>query len=658
MMEIGLLKDIVVIFVLSVAVLLLFHRLRAPTIVGFLLTGILAGPHGLGLVRASEQVAVLAEIGVVLLLFSVGMEVSLKDLLKIKKYVLVGGSLQVTLTILAVYVILSMMRVPSGEALILGFLISLSSTAIVLRIIQKKEQFDSIYGRTTLSILIFQDLAVVPMMLIVPLLPGAAQTTEQSPWPILAKVLGLILLVIVSAKWIVPKILYHIARTGDRELFLLSIVAICLSVAWISSLAGLSLGLGAFFAGLIISESPYSHQAFGNVMPLRDAFTSFFFISIGMLLDLEYLLDNPLYIILAAAAVMALKSAIAGLSVSLLGLPLRISVLVGLALSQIGEFSFILSKTGFDSGIIPEEVYQLFLDVAVLTMGATSILMAISPRVADGFLRLPIPHRLKNERLPIAAAREPQWKDHLVIIGYGVNGRNVALSARSEGIAFAIVEMDPEIVAEEEKKGEPIHFGDASQEAVLRYVGIGSARVAAIAISDPAATRRITELARRMNPDLFIIVRTRYLEEMGPLKKLGADEVIPEEFETSMEIFARVLERYDVPRENIEEYIDQIRQEGYEMFRRLSQESYCNASLSLQSDIIRSIRIPAGSRAEGRMAAEMREEGNGIKLLALHRDLQTIASPDGRTILQADDVVVLMGSEEKLDHISRRFFSS
>jgi CPA2 family monovalent cation:H+ antiporter-2 len=174
-------------------------------------------------------------------------------------------------------------------------------------------------------------------------------------------------------------------------------------------------------------------------MPLRDAFTSFFFISIGMLLDLDYLLDNPLYIILAAAAVMALKAVIAGLSISLLGLHLRISVLVGLALSQIGEFSFILSKTGFDSGIIPEEVCQLFLDVAVLTMGATSILMAVSPRVADGFLRLPIPYRLKNGRLPMAAAREPQWKDHLVIIGYGVNGRNVALSARLEGIAFVIV---------------------------------------------------------------------------------------------------------------------------------------------------------------------------------------------------------------------------
>ncbi len=654
-MELELLQDIVIIFVLSVAVLFLFHRLRAPTIVGFLLTGILAGPQGLGLISASEQVAILAEIGVVLLLFTVGIEVSLKDLLRIKKYVLVGGSLQVILTILVVFAILYQIGVPAGEALMLGLLVSLSSTAIVLRIIQKKGQFDSIYGRTTLGLLIFQDIAVVPMMLIVPFLPGAMQTTADSPWLILAKGLALIVLVILSAKWIVPKILYHIAKTEDRELFLLSIVAICLSVAWISSLAGLSLGLGAFLAGLIISESSYSHQAFGNIMPLRDAFTSFFFISIGMLLDLNYLLQNPVYIILVAAAVMALKALISGFAVSLLGLPLRISVLVGLALCQIGEFSFILSKTGFESGIIASEVYQLFLDVAVLTMGATSILMAVSPRVADGFLRLPLPEKLKNRNLNIAAARDPQWKDHLIIIGYGVNGRNVAMSARSEGISYVIVEMDPEIVMQEEKKGEPICFGDASQEAVLQYVGIKSARVAAIAISDPAATRRITELAKRMNPGLFIIVRTRYLQEMKPLQELGADDVIPEEYETSMEIFARVLERYEVPRGKIEQFIDHIRAESYEMFRSPSQELYCNANLSMLSDEIRSLTVQAGSKVEGKSVAEASLEGQGIKLLALHRDLQTIANPDSNLLLQAGDVAVLLGPEEKIDRVAGWF---
>ncbi len=657
-MELDLLRDIVVIFGLSVAVLFIFHRIKAPTIVGFLLTGILAGPQGLGLIQAVDQVAVIAEIGVILLLFTVGIEVSLKDLLKIKKFVLVGGSLQVLLTILAVFAILLNLGMPLGEAVLLGFLISLSSTAIVLRIIQKKEEFDSIYGRTTLGILIFQDIAVVPMMLLTPLLPGALQTTPESPLMIVGKGVVLIAAVIISAKWIVPKVLFQIAKTGDRELFLLSIVGICFAVAWATSLAGLSLALGAFLAGLIISESPYHHQAFGNVLPLRDAFTSFFFISIGMLLDLNYLLENPGYIILIAMGVMALKALITGFSISLMGLPLRITVLVALALSQIGEFSFILSKVGFDSGIIPGEVYQLFLDVTVITMAATSFIMALSPRVAEGILQLPFPEKMKNGSYTRPPSSITAKKDHLIIVGYGVNGRNVARSARAEGILYEIVEMDPEIVTAEGEKGEPICYGDAATEAVLRHVGIKDARVMVIAISDPASTRRITELARRLNPDLFIIVRTRYLQEMKPLHDLGANEVVPEEYETSVEIFSRVLERYQIPREKIENFIAEIRSDGYEMFRSLSKEPYCNASVNLISDEISTLKVCEGSPISGRQISEIGLGGYGIVLLAVHRDMQTITNPDENFRLQVDDVAILVGPKSKIDEVKGLFGSA
>jgi len=656
-MEIELLKDIVVVFALSVAVLLIFHRIKAPTIVGFLLTGILAGPQGLGLIQASDQVSDLAEIGVVLLLFTVGIEVSLRDLMKLKKYVLVGGSLQVLLTILVVFFILFAWGEPSGEAMLLGFLISLSSTAIVLRIIQKKEQFDSIYGRTTLGILIFQDLAVVPMMLVVPLLPGALQAETDHPLTVVAKALGLIVFVIISAKWIMPRLLYQIAKTKDHELFLLSIVAICFAVAWMSSQAGLSLGLGAFLAGLIISESPYSHQAFGNILPLRDAFTSFFFISIGMLLDVNYLVQNPGYIFLIAIVVMLLKAVIAGFTISFMGLPLRIAVLVGLALSQIGEFSFILSKVGNECGLISQEIYQLFLDVAVLTMGATSFLMATSQKVADGFLLLPLPERLKNRSHALSAAPSKSWNDHLIIVGYGVNGRNVARSAKAKGIPFVIVEMDPEIVSFEGKIGEPIYYGDATQENVLQHVNVREARVMVIAISDPEATRRIVEVARRLNFDLFIIARTRYLDEMLPLHNLGANEVIPEEYETSVEIFSRVLKQYDVPRDEIESFIQEVRSDGYEMFRSLSPEPYCDANLDLITDEIGTFRVCSGSPISGRPVADIGLDRHGVKMLAVHRDMETIANPDESFILKVDDVAILMGPEESLS-VLRNVFQS
>lgn len=657
-MELEFLKSIVVVILLSVVVLFTFHRLRAPTIVGFLLTGVLAGPEGLGLIGASEQVDLLAEIGVILLLFTVGIEVSLRDIIKLKKYVLVGGSLQVLLTALFVFLIMLNLDLPIGEAMLLGFLVSLSSTAIVLRIIQKREEFDSLHGRTTLGILIFQDMAVVPMMLLIPLLPGSTQAMSDSPLIVAAKGLAFVALIIISAKWLVPRVLYSIAKTQDRELFLLSIVAICFAVAWFTSLAGLSLGLGAFLAGLIISESPYSHQAFGNIAPLRDVFTSFFFISIGMLLDVRLLIQNPAYIILLALAAMALKAALAGFAISLLGLPIRIIVLVSLALSQIGEFSFVLSKVGFESGLIARENYHLFLDVTVLTLAATSLIMAVSPRVADGMLRLPLPARLKARPYPSVSKGLAALKDHLMIIGYGVNGRNVARSAKRENIPYLITEMDPEIVTIEGKSGEPIYFGDAAHEAVLNHLGIAEAKVMVIAISDPSATRRITELGRRLNPDIYIIARTRYIQEMKPLHDLGADEVIPEEYETSIEIFSRVLSRYQVPREKIESFIDQIRGDGYEMFRSFSREPYCSANLSLMSEDIGTLKVCAGCPAAERSLGELELDALGIKPLAVHRGMDTLSNPDSDLVLLPDDVVILLGPEEGIHKIADLFSSN
>ena len=346
-----------------------------------------------------------------------------------------------------------------------------------------------------------------------------------------------------------------------------------------SSLAGLSLGLGAFLAGLAISESQYSHQAFGNMLPLRDAFTSFFFVSIGMLLDVDFLLQNPIYIALLAIGIIALKALIAGSVIALIGLPLRIIILVGLALSQIGEFSFVLSQVGLEHGLISSEVYQIFLDVTVLTMAATSFIITISPRVADALMHLPLLQRL-NYSTPSLNANIETTRDHLIIIGYGVNGRNLAGSARSEDIPYVIIDVDPEIVKFEANEGEPISYGDATQETVLQRAGINTAKVMVIAISDRAATRRITDLARRLNSDIYIIARTRYIQEMGILHDLGANEVIPEEHETSVEIFARVLSKYNVPRERIESFVDHIRLDGYEMFRSVSKQPYCDSNLN------------------------------------------------------------------------------
>lgn len=649
-----LLGDIAVIFVLSVLVLFIFHKIRAPAIVGFIFTGVLAGPQGLGLIHALEQVDVLAEIGVILLLFTIGLEISLKDLMQMKKYVLVGGTLQVALTIVAVYGLLIYLGQPVGTAILIGFLISMSSTAIVLRIIQKKSEMYTPQGRTILGILIFQDIAIIPLMLAVPLLPGAIGEMPESAFIILARGLELIILVIISAKWVVPSILYHVARTGDRELFLLSLVAICFAVAWATSLAGLSLGLGAFLAGLTISESQYSHQAFGNVLPLRDAFTSFFFVSIGMLLDVNFLLANPLYVILFASGVMLLKSLIAGATVAIMGLPLRIAVLVGLALSQVGEFSFVLSKVGLEYGLIDDNAYRIFLNVAVFSMVATSSIIAVSAKLANATSRLPFLKK-PNHSLPANMPDIKALNEHLIIIGYGVNGRNVALSAKSEGISYVIVDIDTEAVKSGLRNGEPIRYGDATQEHILLNSGIKSARVIVIAISDRSATRRMTDLARRLNPDLHIIDRTRYINEMSALYDLGANEVIPEEYETSVEIFCRVLEKYQVPRERIDSFINHIRADGYEMFRSISKEPYCNTDLNMVQNEFITLKVPADSPAAGRSLKEIGLKEMGISLLAVNRESQVINHPDENFVLQPDDVTIILGSETQVASVADLF---
>jgi CPA2 family monovalent cation:H+ antiporter-2 len=657
-MEIPLLNDIVVIFGLAIAVLFICYRLRVPTVVGFLLTGIFVGPYGFGLVKAVHEVEIFAEIGIVLLLFTIGIEFSLERLLQIRKSVLMGGSLQVLLTFLATLFIARQFGQVFGEAIFIGFLVALSSTAIVLKLLQERAEVDSPHGRITLGILIFQDIIIVPMILVTPILAGATGNLGEAVLILLAKGIGIILLVFVSAKWVVPRILYQIARTRSHELFLLSVIVICLGVAWITSKAGLSLALGAFLAGLIISESEYSHQALGNILPFRDVFTSFFFVSIGMLLDVGFLFRHPGTILLITLGILILKSVIASFVTVLLGFPLRTSILVGLALGQVGEFSFILSKTGVEHGLLTGNIYQMFLAVSVLSMAATPFIITLAPRAADIILQLPLPKRLISGFYPVSEITEIKVKgkkNHLIIIGFGINGRNVARAARLSGIPYAVIEMNPETVRNEQAQGEPICYGDATQEAVLQHASIKDASVAVVAIHDPTATRRITEIARRLNPKVHIIIRTRYLQEMNPLYELGANEVIPEECETSVEIFARVLAKYLIPKDEIEKLVAEIRSNGYEMFRSLSKETLPFSDLNLQlPDVeISTLRVAERSFLVGKSLSEIElRKKYGVTVLAVRRESKILSNPDVGMLFYANDVLFVLGPPDRIANIA------
>ena len=657
-MPVPILTDLVIIFGLSIVVLFVCHQFRVPVTVGFILTGILAGPHLLGLVKAIHEVEMLAEIGVILLLFTIGVEFSFANLLQIRQSVLVAGPIQVAATCLAGVFLALQFGMSMSEAVFIGFLLSLSSTAIVLKLLQERAEVDTPHGRTSLGILIFQDIIIVPMMLFVPLLAGVSENLGVSFLLLLAKGLIIIALVIAGAKWVAPHVLYQIARTGNRELFLLAIVLLCTSVAWLTAQAGLSLALGAFLAGLIVSETEYSHQALGNILPFRDVFASFFFISIGMLLDVAFLLENPGIIALLTFGVIVLKTLLAGGAALCLKFPLRTAVLVGLALCQVGEFSFILSKVGVSQGLFSGNSYQLFLDVTILTMVITPLMMALAPQVATFILRWPLPQKLKLGSHLAEVIDKSIPGDHLIIVGFGVNGRNLARAAKTGGIPYVIIEMNPETVRRERKSGETIFYGDATQEEILIHANIKEARILVVVINDPAAVRRITTLAHRLNPKVHIIVRTRYVNELQPLFELGADDVVPEEFETSVEIFTLVLKKYLVPKEEIERLTSEVRTNCYMVFRGMFKGFETLAPLPdhLHDVDISTFRLAPGAPLAGKSLAqtELRKK-HGVTVLAVRRGSQVFHNPDPDMVLLADDLLITMGSPEDLIKVTGLF---
>jgi CPA2 family monovalent cation:H+ antiporter-2 len=645
-MDLSALRDLVIILGLSIGILLFSHRLHLPAIVGLLLTGVIVGPYGLRLVHDIEVVESLAEVGIILLLFTIGIEFSLHTLLSLKRIVGIAGTLQVGFSIAATFTAARFLGRSDAEAVLWGFLIALSSTAIVLKLLGERGETDSPHGRIAVGVLILQDLSVVPMMFLLPLLSGTAAGSEASLGWIMVKAVVMLAVVLVSARMVIPPLLHQVVRTRSHELFVLSIVVICFGTAWLTSLAGLSLALGAFVAGMLISESDYGQQALADVLPLRDLFSSLFFVSVGMLLHVGFALQHAATIGLVVVGVLLGKSITGAVATLAMGYPLRTAVLTSLALAQIGEFSFVLARAGMAADLIGAEVYQVFVAAAVITMLAAPFLLRMAPTIADGVVQLPLARWLQDRAQPEGNVRSIPLKDHVIIVGFGLNGRNVARALAAANIPYVVLEMNPETVRSERQKGTPIAYGDASQEAVLRHAQIETARVAVMAISDAAATRRMVELARRLNPGVYIIARTRYSQEVGPLSVLGANEAIPEEFETSIEIFARVLRRYLVPREDIERQIAAIREDGYEMLRQLrpSPLAWHEVQRHLADLEVETFRIEAEAPAAGRTLADLHiREQLGITVLAIQRDGGTLTNPWGGTLLQAGDLVITLG---------------
>lgn len=663
-MEIPILKEVVIILGLSVLIILMFQRIKMPSVLGFLLTGIIVGPNGLSLINATHEVEILAETGVIFLLFVIGIEFSLKNLLKIKNTVLIGGSLQVGGTILFTALVAYWLGLEPEQAVFMGFLLSLSSTAIVLKLLNEKGQMKSPQGRIALGILIFQDLIVVPMILITPLLAG----NGGDPFIKLIEMSGKFLLVIgflfLMARYIVPKILFHVVKSRNQELFIITTVAICFATAWLTSSIGLSLALGAFFAGLIISESDYSHQATANILPFREIFLSFFFVSIGMLLDLQYFISNFWMLLLLTVGVILLKMLVVFFTVILKKYPVRTAYIAAFTLFQVGEFSFLLSTIGIKNSLITEEVYQSFLVVSILTMALTPFLYAYAEPFTDWLIKLPIKGRVRGRLFKFQQRKRfhltetvSDYQDHLVIVGYGLNGKNVACTARQAQIPYIIIELEQE--AFEEAKGDkhPVVFGNATNPHILEQTQIQKARVVVIAISNDDDAKKIITAVRDITETAHVIVRTRSVRDIDEILRLGADEVIPEEFETSIEIFTKVLTRYLVPFDQIQSFVTNIRARNYELLSQAGNKSQIPAPVSLHIPDMVIATLPVqqeDNKIVGKsiIKSGLKSEYN-VTVLAIRRQNKYITSISPDMTIEPDDMLYLFGSPANIAKVNK-----
>ncbi len=640
------LRDLTVLFALCVGVVLVFHRLRVPPIVGFLLTGPAIGPNALGLVRHRELVDQLSEIGVVILLFSVGMELPLRQLAALKRTLLLGGGLQMALTVIlgTAAALVGGKSLQSG--LLLGLLLAMSSTAVAMKLLADRGDIGSPVARISMPILVAQDLAVVPVILLLPLLGGG----DASLGALLGKTAMAffwLAAAMLAAKLLAPRVIELVCRTRSREAFVLTLIVLCLGMAVATGQMGLSLALGAFLAGVVLADSDYHHMAVAEIAPFRDALSSLFFVSIGMLFDPTSLLRYPWTIGFALLAVLVGKTAVVTLVAKLLGKPGWVGLRSGLLIAQVGEFSFVLLQIA-DQNLLPERWREVFLAVAVLSIAATPVLYALAGRV----------HRTAVVESPAGGVAEahaghghPARRDHAIVVGFGPTGQAVGRALRGLRIPYVVVEMNADTVKAQRENGIDIFVGDSTRSQVLYAAGVTHARVLVLAINDPQATRNTAALARQLVPNLPILARANYLGEIDALHRAGVSEVVPQELETATEMMARTLRFFLVPDDEIGRRVRLVR-DAVPGGRRAAPDQQLDpveVGRFIPGVQVCVSTVEAGSPADGKSLAQLQmRKRTGVNVIAAKRGAEVLTNIEPDRILAAADILVLLGPGDRM----------
>jgi CPA2 family monovalent cation:H+ antiporter-2 len=536
--QLDFLKDLVVILAAAVVVVVLLRRLGVPVIAGFILTGVLIGPTTLRLVDDTHQVEVLAEVGVVLLLFGIGLELSLERLRRLWKAVVLGGGIQVTATVALTALVANSFGLSPGASVFVGFIVAVSSTAVVLRGLSRRGELNAPHGRLAVGILVFQDLCVVPMILSVPFLSSRGGSSEE-----VLRTAGTAVLVLggvlAAGVVLVPRVLAFVAKTRERDLFVLTVFLICLGTAWLLSLAGISLALGAFLAGLVVSGSEFRHQALSDLIPTREVFASVFFVSVGMLLDVSEVLAHWLPITWLLLAIITGKFVIVLGTGLALRLPLNVAILSAATLSQVGEFSFVLLNAGSGTGLVAASFSHMLLAAIILSMVLTPLAISFGPHLASGAGRFSWLNRRLGAPPPGVDEQEPH-SDHVIVAGYALTGRAVCQVLRDAGIRYIAVEINPDNVREARSAGDRVVLGDVTQHELLEELGCAQARLVVLSINDPRAAERATRMIRHAAPNIPILVRAQYVMDRDALLVAGATTVVTAE-ETARDEIVRAL---------------------------------------------------------------------------------------------------------------------
>jgi len=638
--------DLLILLALALGSALLFTRLRLSPIIGYLVSGLVAGPYGLHLIKGVNEVEQIAEFGVILLLFTIGLEFSISRLLRLKRLLIGGGLAQMLVAGGAIVALSSLFGIELKSALPLAMALALSSTAIVLKLLSERGEIDTAHGRMSLGILLAQDLAVVFFLVALPLLAGQDLSFSLQEILKVAALLGGLLL---FSRYLLQPMLIGILKSRSQELFRITILALILVTAWLTSEVGLSLELGAFLAGLALSESPYAHQALSDILPFRDTFLAIFFVSIGMLVNLKLVVDNWQLVLAATLSVCIVKFVAAALATALCRYPLRIALLTGLLLFQAGEFSFVFLKQANILALIPDQTYQVTLAVIALSMIATPLIAGQAERWSAGLASLF--GRRTTEIHPELQERTANLSGHVLIAGYGLSGRNVGRMLRRFDIPHLYVELNAENVRTGRRSGDYVIYGDITSAEVMHELGIARARALVLAINDPAALARTVSTARKSNPELYILARTRYVAELDHLCELGADEVIPDEFEASLQLGANLMRRFNLNEGRILHFLSELRQEHYTSMVR--GETAAQGLSVLEGGRLEYQALPDDSPCIGSSLADLDlRNQTGTTVVGIIRQERTIYSPAASFTLEQGDTLMLLGTREDVARAS------